>query len=146
MRKILCLVVLGALVIGGGSGGASQKDRVFKKLMQDKLKSSQAILEGLALADFGKMEHNADRLLSISNADEWFAYKTPEYKLFSNEFRRAADKLARSAKARNIDGAALSYVELTMTCVRCHQYVREVRMAQGGPPGPRLTAVASAGH
>jgi hypothetical protein len=129
MKKIICLAVITALAVGGNWGEA-QNDRIFKKLMQDKLKSSQQLLEGLALADFGKMEQNAERLLTISNTAEWFALNTPEYKLYSNEFRRAAEKVVSKARAKNIDGAALGYMELTMTCVRCHQYVREIRMTQ----------------
>ncbi len=135
MKKILLLAIVGLLFVCGSSGG-TQKDVIFKRLMNDKLKSSQALLEGLALADFGKIEQNADRLLSISSTAEWFAFKTPEYKIFTNEFRRSAEKVAKKAKAKNIDGVALAYMELTMTCVRCHQYVREVRMTRLDTPGP----------
>jgi cytochrome c556 len=45
----------------------------------------------------------------------------------SNEFRRAAEKIIDKAKAKNIDGVTLAYFEMTMSCVRCHEYVREVR-------------------
>jgi hypothetical protein len=48
----------------------------------------------------------------------------------SNEFRRIADDLVKSAKDKNLDGAALNYIELTMTCAKCHKYVREVRWAR----------------
>ena len=38
-------------------------------------------------------------------------------------------QVVKSAKDKNLDGAALTYVELTRTCVKCHKYVREVRQA-----------------
>jgi hypothetical protein len=62
-------------------------------------------------------------------------YKTPKYELQSNEFRRAAENVVAKAKLRNIDGVTLAYFELTMSCVRCHGYVREIRDARlpGGP-------------
>jgi len=47
----------------------------------------------------------------------------------SNDFRRAAETMIQQAKAKNTDGIALAYVDMTLSCVRCHKYVREVRMA-----------------
>jgi cytochrome c556 len=135
MNKLILLALLGLLLVGSTGGGA-QREGLFKKLMRDKLKTSQTVLEGLALNDFGKIEQNADHLVAISNTAEWFAYKTPEFKLYTNEFRRSAEKIARKAKAKNIDGVALAYMELTMTCVRCHQYVREIRTTRLHDPGP----------
>ena len=29
------------------------------------------------------------------------------------------------AKAKNLDGATLAYVRLTMNCIECHKYVRD---------------------
>jgi hypothetical protein len=45
----------------------------------------------------------------------------------SNDFRRSADSIVQAAKAKNLDGAALAYVDMTLTCVRCHKHVRKVR-------------------
>ena len=48
----------------------------------------------------------------------------------SNEFRRAVENLQEKAAQKNLDGAALGYVELTLTCVKCHKYVREAGMTR----------------
>jgi hypothetical protein len=56
--------------------------------------------------------------------------RTPQYELFSNQFRKTAESLVKNAKAKNLDGAALDYFDLTMTCVKCHKYVRETRMTR----------------
>jgi hypothetical protein len=48
----------------------------------------------------------------------------------SNEFRRAVENLQEKAAQKNLDGAALGYVELTFSCVKCHKYVREARMTR----------------
>ena len=45
----------------------------------------------------------------------------------TNNFRRALETLTQKAKAKNLDGATLAYVDMTVTCVRCHQYCRDVR-------------------
>ncbi len=133
-----CVVGVLCFAAGGSSGGSISENPVaqtkgkksFRKLMQKKLSSSKNLLEGLALGDFKKIKTNADELQKLTTQAEWFAYKTKEYKLFSSEFRRAAEKVSDNAKKLNLDGAALGYLELTLTCVRCHQYVRNVREAQ----------------
>jgi hypothetical protein len=70
--------------------------------------------------------------------------KTPRYEMHSNEFQRAAETLIRKAKDKNIDGTSLAFFEMTMSCVRCHQYVREIRDARlpNMPQGATLFTAA----
>jgi cytochrome c556 len=136
MKKTFCraLVVLlllaGVCVPAGRSGGAVDKPSKTAELMRKKLKCSQSVLEGVALNQFDKIADNADELITISQHAEWVVIKTPQYEMFSNQFRRSAESLVKNAKAKNLDGAALDYVDLTMTCVKCHKYVRETRGAR----------------
>jgi hypothetical protein len=109
-----------------GGQAADKKD----SLMRKKLQHSQKVLEGVALGDFKMISTNAEELIDISKAAEWKAIRSPRYEVYSNEFRRIADALAKKAREKNLDGAALSYVELTLTCVRCHKHVREFRMVR----------------
>lgn len=99
-------------------------------LMKRKLEHAQKVLEGVALNDFDKIATSAEELILISHQAEWKALKTAEYELYSGDFRRHGQALVKSAKAKNTDGAALAYVELTMSCVRCHKHVRDVRMGR----------------
>jgi hypothetical protein len=98
--------------------------------MRRKLASSQKVLEGVALNDFDKIARHAEELIAISKAAEWRVLKTRQYELYSNDFRANADNLVRAARKKNVDAAALAYVDLTLTCVKCHKYVREVRMVR----------------
>lgn len=66
----------------------------------------------------------------IQKDAEFKVFKTPQYELYSNEFRRSAQTMVEKAKDKNIDGATLAYVNMTLTCVKCHQHVREVRTAR----------------
>ena len=131
MKRIVLAVVALALLLSpwAGNGRSAAQDKVAK-LMQQKLKHSQQVLAGLALNDFKKIEKSADELIEISRQAEWRAFKTPQYEVYSNEFRRTAANMVDNAKKKNLDGAALNYVDLTLTCVKCHKYVREVRMAR----------------
>jgi hypothetical protein len=124
------LLTLLALVLCLPTLNGHGEQNGLRKLMQRKLKASQKVLEGIALSDFGMIGENADELVQVSKATEWRALQTPMYELLSNEFRRNAETLGRMAKERNLDGATLTYLDLTMTCVKCHKHVREVRMTR----------------
>jgi hypothetical protein len=102
----------------------------LRDLMQRELKASQRVLEGIALNNFEQIARNGEELILISKDAEWKVLKTPMYELHSNEFRRNAEGLIRAAKDRNLDGATLAYVDMTLNCVKCHRYVREVRMTR----------------
>ncbi len=139
MRKWIILIALVAVAFGAHEVYAQIQ---MRQLMADKLDAAQKLLAAIAMADFDKIGRQADRLSSIANQAEWVAYKTPKYELHSNEFRRAAEQIARKAKEKNIDGATLAYMDLTMSCVRCHEHVREIREARlDTRPAPLVQAV-----
>mgnify|MGYP003346768574 CR=1 FL=1 len=106
--------------------------------MREKLERSQKILEALALEDYGVIARNADQLGVLSQAAAWNVLQTPEYAAHSADFLRLTQKLGRMAREKNIDGATLAYVELTINCVACHRHVRSVKTANldaGPAPG-----------
>jgi hypothetical protein len=128
---------------------ANQVSKVAKAddldtIMKKKLSRAQKALEGLALNDFGKIQTNADELIELSKQAEWMVIRTPEYELNTDSFRRSAQDLGKSAKDKNVDGAALAYVELTMNCVKCHKYVRDTRRTQLMPSSERAFAAQAA--
>lgn len=110
--------------------GHGEEDKKLHQLMQKKLTHSQKVLEGIVLNDYDKIGDNAQELIRISKAVEWKVLKTPQYEMHSNEFRRSAENVAQAAKNKNIEGATLAYMDMTMVCVRCHKHVREVRQAR----------------
>ena len=110
-----------------------KKDEKLTELMKKKLQHAQKVLEGIALNDFATIEQNAEDLIAVSKKAEWKVIKTPQYEVYSNEFRRAAENMIEKAKAKNTDGVALAYVEMTLSCVSCHKHVREVRSTRNDP-------------
>jgi hypothetical protein len=126
MRWFVAAAMSLSLVAMSGDG----QEKGLKELMQRKLQSAQKALEGLALGDFDKIAKNAEELILVSKATQWKVLNSAEYELFSGEFRRRADNLVQAAKDKNLDGASLAYVEVTLSCVKCHKYVREVRMSR----------------
>jgi hypothetical protein len=95
------------------------------EIMAAKLKHSQALIDALAREDFPKLEEHATALVRISNGAEFLnAHKTEEYALQARLFRRAAATLAERAHDRRLEGALLAYLEMSVSCVKCHQYTR----------------------
>lgn len=95
--------------------------------MREKLDFSKKILEGLTVENFDLISTNAKALRKLSQASEWEVPTIPnanEYVVFTGEFQRLCDELVVKSREKNIDGATLVYLRLTMSCVNCHKYVR----------------------
>ena len=107
--------------------------------MRAKLASSQSVLEGLVTEKFDLVVSGGQRMIVMSRAAEWNAGEGDVYRRDTARFVDAAEELIKHAKAKNIEGATLSYLQLTMSCVDCHKHVRATRLAAGGriPPGLR---------
>jgi hypothetical protein len=95
--------------------------------MKAKLTHSQKLIEGLAIEDYDLLAKNAQRLSLLSQESTWKVLQTVDYLRYSNEFRRSTDALREAAEDKNLDGATLAYVQMTMNCVKCHKYVRQIR-------------------
>lgn len=105
------------------------KKAALQKFMRAKLALAQGLLEGLAVEDFAKLDKNAKALLLLTTAEEWSVSKNSLYLQHSDEFRRAIKQLNKNAEAKNLDGASYSFVQLTMSCVECHRFVRNELIA-----------------
>lgn len=123
----LCLTAAGA-AHGQKSDLDKKPDPKKPTVMQRKLSHSQKTLEGLAMADFGKISAGADGLLLCVQEASWKAVSTPKYEVYSNDMIRNLESMKKAAKAKNVDAAALAYVDLTLTCVKCHTHVREEKI------------------
>ena len=68
------------------SGRSSHRaaDADTAAVMRQKLATSQRILGGLAVADFGLIQTNAASLITLSGQRGWMAMQTPDYELFFN--------------------------------------------------------------
>lgn len=117
-----CAVAVSAVV--AAQEAAVDEVAVF---MRAKLDHSKNVLEGLALADFDLMARGAQELSLASQESSWQVLQTEDYARLSAEFRRACDGLRSAAKAENLDGAVLAWMEVTQKCVQCHRYVRDER-------------------
>ena len=99
---------------------------ILRKFMRRKLGSSTRILEGLVTEDAGKISRGATELLTMSEEEKWRASNDMMYLQHSREFRDTVRKLHVKAKSGSLDGAALAWIDVTMSCISCHDWVRDV--------------------
>lgn len=107
--------------------GAASAQEKLANFMRIKLEHSQKTLEGLARGDFDEIAKHAQAISLLTLDETWMVIQTPEYRERSNEFRRSVDSITAAAKNRNLEAATLAYVDATMKCVTCHQYIRQAK-------------------
>jgi len=130
----LALLVLAATLAGAlVASGKGQERGPLQKYMRQKLEHSKNLLEGLATEDFALIAKNATAMRELSEDARWRVSPNANYLRLSNEFQDLADEMADKAKERNLDGATLAYVKLTMNCIKCHKLVRDKRLISIGP-------------
>lgn len=135
MRNLaLPLAGLGlVLVLVGSVLSREEQEPNIRFIMQRKLDHAHSLLEALITEDFETLEDSAGALRVLSEEAGWFVITTPEYTERSTTFRRAVAEIELSAKEKNLDRAALGYVDMTLQCVRCHQFLRGTARAGLSP-------------
>ena len=106
---------------------AAEKDDQEKPSfwMQKKLGYSESILKGLVNRDFDQIAKNARSMSALTQIEKWVRGNTPEYRAQLHVFQDSNQQLIRMADKKNLDGAALAYVQLSLSCVNCHKIVRD---------------------
>jgi hypothetical protein len=128
MKSPLRLMIVLALVVVSGLDASAQTPATGR-LMRLKLAHSQKILEAILTSDFALLDRESSELAQVTKSSAWSVLYSPECTRQSGAFLRAIDDLRDAAKGRDLDGAASSYVSLTLTCFQCHRYMKNKRIA-----------------
>ncbi len=106
-----------------GSRGEEPKSDLDKvsALMRIKLEHSQKVREGITTQDFKMISSNARRLKSPSARRPVRGGQDDPLRDAQQRHRREAEDLIKAAKEKNVDAAALAYVDMTLTCVQVSQ-------------------------
>lgn len=121
LLAVLCL----SLVIGADD---KQPDRQ-QNVMEQKLSHAQGILSGLAKEDFAAISRESTDLLALAQ-QQWIEHDTPEYRAQLKDFWITLEGIDASAKEKNLDGATLGYMQLTLSCIKCHKYLRSTQRTE----------------
>jgi cytochrome c556 len=93
--------------------------------MRTKLEHSQKILGGLAAGDFDAIAASARAMNNLSALERHVRAGAPGYRDQLHLFRIANEDLIKQAQQDNLDGCALAFHQLTLSCVKCHQALRD---------------------
>jgi hypothetical protein len=134
MKQRTLITVAAGLLIAGVSALSQERNddapKDVKLFMRAKLVHSEKILEGLALENFDAVSRHAQKLALMSSDASWNVIEAPEYYERSADFRRSAMELKSAADKKNLDGAALAYMGVTLKCIECHRYLRQVQQGE----------------
>lgn len=104
---------------------AEQADnKPFSFWMEKKLEYSQQILEGLATGDLALVAEKARQIRVLSKVEGWIRKGKPGYRAQLQAFEFANSEIERHANAGNLEGAAMGFQQLTISCVSCHSILR----------------------
>ena len=104
-------------------------DLPLRDYMRKKLHASNQILEGLCTDDSTLVAEGARTLNELSDSERWRVTNDPMYRQFSGDFRQITQQLMEAAEKKNMDRAALKWMDVTMSCIDCHSFVRGIRIA-----------------
>jgi hypothetical protein len=92
--------------------------------MRTKLIHAQKVLEGIAKEDYDEVAKSSQAISLLTMEEQWNVMTTEQYLRQSRAFRDSADAITDAAKARNLDAMSLAYVDMTLSCVKCHKSLR----------------------
>jgi hypothetical protein len=95
--------------------------------MEKKLEYTQEILRGLAVGNLKDVAENGEQMRLLSKVEGWIRNRKPGYRAQFQAFEFANAEIVRNANAGNLDGAAMAFQQLTISCVSCHKILRDVQ-------------------
>ncbi|MCX7399025.1 MAG: hypothetical protein NT138_15275 [Planctomycetales bacterium] len=113
---------------------ADKKDEpatALSRFMRQKLQASNLILEGLCTEDLKMVSEGSASLKKMSIQETWRVSNDMMYRRYSTEFVSAVEELQKEAEDNNMDGTSMAWVNVTMKCLKCHEWVRNAVFADG---------------
>ncbi len=113
-------------------GNADKKDKpeqALERFMRQKLQASSLILEGLCTEDLKMVSDGSDTLMKMSHEEKWRVSNDMMYRRYSQQFLEAVEELKAEAESLDMNGASTAWVDVTMKCLKCHEWVRNTVLA-----------------
>lgn len=124
VKLVVCFTLFAGLAAAAVAAQPQKPDRA-RGFMQLKLDESQKLLAAIALEDFEEISRTSQKISLLTEDENWRVIQTAEYRRHSDDFKRASNAVTEAARKKNLDGAVLAYMQMTMQCVQCHQHVRK---------------------
>jgi cytochrome c553 len=123
MKRMAWVLFLVLAVAAAGSTSLVGSQRSTAEIMHRKLDASQRLLGALVLAQYDNIAELGHELDSLAEFQSWFVLPTPEYALYTREFRDAAKSMTAAATRKDVGAAFEAYTSMVGTCIQCHDYM-----------------------
>lgn len=125
---LAAIVIVSGLVVGMTGAEEKLKKKPVEEdrqatIMKNKLLHSHRLLKSLAQEDFAALEDSAQKLSKIAK-EQWLKNPSPKYRAQLQIFWTTLGGIESGAKAGDIEEATLAYMQMTLSCVRCHKIIR----------------------
>ena len=127
MNKKVLLVFAVVPIVAAAVLVRPQIDPAAPTLMKAKTGYAHRLLDAVVVEDFDVIQDQAFRLKAVAETADWRAAESQEFVRETEAFIHAADRLYEAAKAKDGDGTALAYMDVTLSCVHCHRHLRHAR-------------------
>jgi len=132
MKRIFAMLILSVSSVTGAAEPQSQEripevtiEKPMSFWMAQKIDLSKKILESLTKQDFAALETDANQLRTLGKIEGFVRRQDEAYRRYQQQFDSALLDVANQARARNVEGAALAFNQLTTSCVVCHKRLRQ---------------------
>jgi hypothetical protein len=95
--------------------------------MKKKQEYAGKILTGLTKGDFEMIKTNAEAMQVVGYFEEWDRAERLDYRRQLRYFNDTNKELIRQAEKKNINGATLVYTQMVLSCVQCHNIIRDAK-------------------
>lgn len=113
-------------------GSADKQDEPagsLQRFMRQKLQASSLILEGLCTENLEMVSEGSDTLMKMSHEERWRVSNDMMYRRYSEQFVHAVEELKNAAEGNDMNGSSMAWVNVTMKCLKCHEWVRNTIVA-----------------
>ena len=128
MKTRIGVVAIGCFVLAASVASAQTPKTGL--MMREKLGHAQKILEALTTSNQTLLITESDALERIAVSPRWAELRTPELRVYSDNFLKAVADLDAAAKRRDLDAAAVNYNSVTTACYQCHKHLKDTRFAK----------------
>ena len=123
--------VLGLALLAMAVPQPSSGDARLQAVMRSKLANTQSLLKAIVTVDYKEIDRLALALSRISEMEivSWQNPPKPDYTAQAVLFMSSVDGVREAAQRRDMDAVGAEYSTLVSTCIHCHTYIRDARVA-----------------
>ena len=136
--RIRRIAVIGLALLAMAATQRSTGNAQMQAIMRSKLANTQSMLKAIVTSDYAEIDRAGLALSRISEMEvvSWQNPPKPDYTAQAMLFLSSVEGLRDAARRRDLAAVGAEYSSLVATCIHCHTYVRDSRVALANRAGP----------